>query len=144
MEYGYESDMRFIKIHLDEDDRWTGKRIAELGLPQKIILAAIRRKERIIVPRGDIVLEEGDTVIIGAEPFDDHEHIKLKEVVLQKQNPWMDKRIRDLDISRHSVIVLIKRKNKALIPNGNMVLREGDNVFLYTQLHLDTVSEIDL
>lgn len=144
IEYGYESDMRFIKIHLDEDDRWTGKRIADLGLPQKIILAAIRRKERILVPRGDVVLEEGDTVIIGAEPFDDHEHIKLKEIVLQKQNPWTDKRIRDLDISRHSVIVLVKRKNKALIPNGNMVLREGDNVFLYTQLHLDTVSEIDL
>ncbi len=144
MEYGYESDMRFIKIHLDEDDRWTGKRIADLGLPQKIIVAAIRRKERIIVPRGDVVLEEGDTVIIGAEPFDDHEHIKLKEVVLQKQNPWTDKRLRDLDISRHSVIVLVKRKNKALIPYGNLVLREGDNVFLYTQLHLDTVSEIEL
>lgn len=144
MEYGYESDMRFIKIHLDENDRWTGKRIAELGLPQKIILAAIRRKERIIVPRGDVVLQEGDTVIIGAEPFNDHEHIKLKEIVLQKQNPWTDKRIRELDISRHSVIVLVKRKNKALIPNGNMILREGDNVFLYTQLHLDTVSEIDL
>lgn len=144
IEYGYESDMRFIKIHLDEDDRWTGKKIADLGLPQKIILAAIRRKERIIVPRGDVVLEEGDTVIIGAEPFDDHEHIKLKEIVLQEQNPWTDKRIRDLDISRHSVIVLVKRKNKALIPNGNMVLRDGDNVFLYTQLHLDTVSEIDL
>lgn len=144
MEYGYESDMRFIKIHLDEDDRWTGKRIAELGLPQKIILAAVRRKERIIVPRGDIVLEEGDTVIIGAEPFNDHEHIKLKEIVLQKQNPWTDKKIQELDISRHSVIVLVKRKNKALIPNGNMILREGDNVFLYTQLHLETVSEIDL
>lgn len=144
IEYGYESDMRFIKIHLDEDDRWTGKKIADLGLPQKIILAAIRRKERIIVPRGDVVLEEGDTVIIGAEPFNDHEHIKLKEIVLQEQNPWTDKRIRDLDISRHSVIVLVKRKNKALIPNGNMVLRDGDTVFLYTQLHLDTVSEIDL
>ena len=144
MEYGYESDMRFIKIHLDENDRWTGKKIADLGLPQKIILAAIRRKERIIIPRGDVVLEEGDTVIIGAEPFNDHEHIKLKEIVLQKQNPWTNQRICDLDISRHSVIVLVQRKNKALIPNGNMILREGDNVFLYTQLHLDTVSEIDL
>lgn len=119
-------------------------RFLQVSFPQKIILVAVRRKERIIVPRGDVILEEGDTVIIGAEPFDDHEHIKLKEVVLQKQNPWTDKRIRDLDISRHSVIVLVKRKNKALIPYGNLVLREGDNVFLYTQLHLDTVSEIDL
>lgn len=143
-EYGYEADMRFIKIHLDEEDRWVGKRIADLGLPKKIILAAIKRKEKIIIPRGDVVLEIGDTVILGAEPYADHEHIKLKEIVLQKQNPWTNQRIRDLDISRHSVIVLVKRKNKALIPNGNMVLREGDNVFLYTQLHLTTISEFDI
>lgn len=143
-EYGYESDMHFIKIFLDDNDKWVGKRIADLNLPEKIILAAIRRKEKIIIPRGDVVLEYGDTVVLGAEPFDEHEHIKLKEIVLQKQNPWTDKRIRDLDISRHSIIVLVKRKNKALIPNGNMVLREFDNVFLYTQLHLDTVSEFDL
>jgi len=63
---------------------------------------------------------------------------------LQKKNPWTNKKIGELDISRHSVIVLVQRKGKALIPNGNMVLREGDNVFLYTQLHLDTVNEIDL
>ena len=143
-EYGCESDMHFIKIFLDDNDKWVGKCIADLNLPEKIILAAIRRKEKVVIPRGDIVLEYGDTVILGAEPFDEHEHIKLKEIELQKQNPWTDKRIRDLDISRHSVIVLVKRKNKALIPNGNMVLREFDNVFLYTQLHLDTVNEFEI
>ena len=63
---------------------------------------------------------------------------------LQKKNPWVNKKISDLDISRHSIIVLIQRKDKVLIPNGDIVLHEGDNVFLYTQLHLDTVSEIDL
>ena len=143
-EYGYEADMHFIKIFLDEDDKWVGKRIADLNLPGKIILAAIRRNEKIIIPRGDVVLEYGDTVVLGAEPFDEHEHIRLKEIEIQKHNPWTNKRIRDLDISRHSIIVLVKRKNKALIPNGNMVLREFDNVFLYTQLHLDTVNEFDI
>lgn len=143
-EYGYEADMHFIKIFLDEDDKWVGKRIADLNLPEKIILAAIRRKEKIIIPRGDIMLEYGDTVVLGAEPFDEHENIRLKEIELQRNNPWTNKRIRDLDISRHSIIVLVKRKNKALIPNGSMVLREFDNVFLYTQLHLDTVNEFDI
>ena len=53
-------------------------------------------------------------------------------------------RIRDLDISRHTIIVLIKRRNKALIPNGNMILTEGDRVFLYTQQHLLDVNEIEI
>jgi voltage-gated potassium channel len=144
MEYGYESAVRFIKMHLDEDDRWVGKSIEDLKLSQKIIVAAIKRKEKLLVPRGDMVLQMGDTLILGAEPYEDHESIEIKEIVLQKKNPWTNKKIGELDISRHSVIVLVQRKGKALIPNGNMVLREGDNVFLYTQLHLDTVSEIDL
>ena len=53
-------------------------------------------------------------------------------------------RIRDLDISRHSIIVLVKRKNKALIPNGNMRLLEGDRVFLYTQKHINDANEIEI
>lgn len=143
-EYGYESAVRFMKLQLDEDDNWVGKSIADLELSPKIIVAAVKRNEKLMVPRGDMVLKMDDTLILGAEPYEDREQIELKEIVLQKKNPWVNKKIADLDISRHSVIVLIQRKNKALIPNGDMVLREGDNVFLYTQLHLDTVNEIDL
>ena len=144
VEYGYEEDMHFIKIHLNENDRWVGLSIAQLGLPRGIIVAAIKRKEKVIIPRGDVVLNEDDTVVLGAEPFDEQERIKLKEFVLQKNNPWTGQRIRDLDISRHSVIVLVKRGEKAMIPNGNMVLREGDNVFLYTQLHLSSANDIEI
>lgn len=143
VEYGYEEDLHFIKIHLKENDRWVGLSIAQLGIPRGIIVAAIKRKDRVIIPRGSIVLQEGDTVILGAEAFDEQEHIKLKEVVLQKQNPWTGLCIRDLDISRHSVIVLVKRKGKTMIPTGNMVLKEGDNVFLYTQRHFSSATDVE-
>ena len=53
-------------------------------------------------------------------------------------------RIKDLDISRHAIIVLVKRKNKAVIPNGNTILYEGDNVFLYTHRHVANASEIEI
>ena len=82
--------------------------------------------------------------MLGAEPFQKHEQIQLKEVVLKKKNPWTGVRIRDLDISRHSIIVLVKRRNKALIPNGNMILREGDRVFLHTQLHFAESKDIEV
>lgn len=142
--YGYEADMNFIKIRIRENDKWLGKRIADLDLPEGVIIAIIKRKEEVIIPRGDIVLQEKDSIVLGAEPFEEHESINLKEVVLKEQNPWNGIRIRDLDISRHTVIVLVKRRNKALIPNGNMILREGDRVFLYTQQHLLDVNEIDI
>ncbi len=143
-EYGYESDMHFIKITITETDRWVGLRIADLKLPHGIILAMIMRREELIIPRGDVVIEEDDVVVIGAEPYEDMDHINLKEVVLKKKHKWTGLCIKDLDISRHAVIVLVKRKNKALIPNGNMKLHEGDKVVLYTKLHLGDVVNIDV
>ena len=143
-EYGYESDMNFIKIKLKENDNWVGKRIADLNLPEGVIIAIIKRKEEAIIPRGNIVLQEKDSIVLGALPFGEHEKINLKEIVLKEHNPWTGMRIRDLDISRHAVIVLVKRRNKALIPNGNMILAEGDRVFVYTQQHLLDVNVIEL
>lgn len=143
-EYGYEMDMHFIKVVITENDKWVGMRLASLKLPEGIIVAAIRRKEEFIIPRGDVVLEENDDVILGAEPYDEEETINLKEVVLKEHHKWTNKKINEIDISRHSVIVLVKRKNKALIPNGNMVLYEGDRVFLYTKMVLENMSNIEI
>lgn len=145
-EYGYEEDMHFIKVHITEEDKWFHKRIADLSLPAGVIVAMIKREEDIIIPRGDVVLQEDDVVVLGAIPYeeDEKEHINLKEIVLKKQNPWTGVKIKDLDISRQSVIVLVKRRNKSLIPNGNMVLEAGDKVFLYTKLCLADASTIEI
>ena len=142
---GTEKDMQFIKIPVKENDAWAGKRVCELGLPERVIMAMIKRGDRNMIARGDVLLQEGDIIILGAEPYgDDHDEIHLTELVLREDNPWVGKRIRDLDISRHSVLILIKRKNKVLIPNGNMVLREWDHVFMYTDMYVVDATDIEV
>ena len=143
-EYGHELDMQFIKIHLYDNDNWVGKAISELELPTRVIVALIKRKEEILIPRGNLVLEEDDVVILGAEPVDAHEHIHLKEFVLKRRNPWTNQKLKDLDISRHSVIVLVKRGNFTIIPNGETILREGDKIFMYSKLHLSYATDIEI
>lgn len=145
-EYGYEADMHFIKVHIASGDKWIGKRIADLAFPSGLIVATIQRDEEIIIPRGDVVVQEDDVVVIGAIPYeeDENKHINLKEIVLRRQNPWTGVRIKDLDISKQSVIVLVKRRNKSLIPNGDMVLEAGDSVFLYTKLVLADANTIEI
>ena len=44
-------------------------------------------------------------MVIGAESFQDKDHIKLKEITLQQRNPWTNQKIRDLDISRKEIPV---------------------------------------
>lgn len=143
-EYGNESDVHFIRIQLTENDKWVGKTIAQIDLPERVTIAVISRKNRILVPRGSLVLRQDDVLVLGAESFRDKEHIKLKEIVLLKNNPWVGERIRELNISRQTVIVMIKRNGKVMIPNGNMILYEHDIVFLYTQSHIPSADEIEL
>lgn len=143
-EYGQEADVHFIRIHLTARDPWVNKSIAQLHLPERVIVAVVQRNHRFLVPRGNLVLRQDDVMVLAAESFQDKEHIRLKEIILQKNNPWNGQRIRDLDISRHSVIVLVKRKERVLIPNGNLILREGDMVILYSEMRIANVTEIEI
>ena len=143
-EYGREEDVHFIKIHLTDRDPWINKSIRQLHLPERVIVAVIQRNHKVLVPRGNLVLRADDVMVLAAESFHDKEHIRLKEIVLEKNNPWNGHRIRELDISRHSVIVLVKRKERVMIPNGNMILREGDMVILYTQMYIPNADELEI
>ena len=132
-EYGQASDVHFIQVYLRKKDAWVGKTIRDAGLPGGVIAAAIQRGGRIVMPRGDTVLQAGDTLVLGAQGFRNDQHIDLKEITLRRQNPWVGQHIRELDISRRTLIVLVRRDGKAIIPHGDLRLREGDTVVLYTQ-----------
>lgn len=136
-EYGQENDIHFIKIHLDDDDDWNGQSIKDLTLPTGIIMAIVKRGDQILVPRGDTILQPHDTIILGAEAYNETESIQLKELVLERSHPWVGLAIKNLDISRNSIIVLIKRNNKVVIPNGDLVLQDDDILFMYTHLHFN-------
>ena len=143
-EYGKEEDIHFIRILLTSQDGWCGRKIRNLHLPKHIIIAVVQRNKNVLIPNGDLELKAGDVLVIGAESVPDSERITLKEVTLEKRHSWTGHRICDLDISRHSVIVLVKRHGKALIPYGTMLLQEGDTDILYTQTYLANSEELQI
>ena len=143
-EYAREEDVHFIKVHLTRRDSWVGMAIQDIGLPAGVIVAVIQRGTQIIVPRGNVILRTSDTLVLGAESFADDTHIELKEVILKKHHPWNGQSIRDLDISRQSIIVVVERKHKMIIPKGDLVLLEGDMVLLYTQTRITDADTIQI
>ena len=132
-EYAQEEDIQFIKVNLRRGDHWVGTAIKDLQLPYGVIVAMVRRGRENIVPRGDVRLKVNDTLILGAEAVKDDTHVDLKEVVLGHHSPWNGLRIMDLDISRQTIILMVKRNEKVLVPRGELVLLEGDCVILYSQ-----------
>lgn len=131
-----EKDIQFIKIRLQQKDPWVGRPVSQLELPYGLILTAIHRGHDVLVPKGDLTLEQNDTVILGAEPLPGDLHVELKQVTLLSENPWNDQYVRDLDISRQSVIVMIKRGKRVIIPNGGTRLKEGDTLLLHSKVSI--------
>lgn len=142
--YSDETDIRFITLRVYEGHPWERLPVEKISLPPGLILAVICRENRTIVPRGDIMLEAGDKLILGAEGFKDEIGIKLKELILRERHPWAGKKIRDLDISRQTLIVMVRRKDQIIIPNGTLQLEAGDMVILYTKRDVRDSVEIEL
>lgn len=143
-EYADEDEVHFIRVALTEHDSWSGKTIQQLGLPHGVIVVAIQRGHEVVVPRGSVKLMDNDVLVLGAESVgsSDQHHIELKELELRQHNPWNGQRIRDLDISRQTLIVIVKRKGRMLIPNGDLTLHQGDRVILYTRTRMAHASSI--
>lgn len=143
-EYSDGADIRFISLLVDEGHPWENSRVDEIYFPKGLILAVVRRGNENIVPRGNTILEAGDKLIVGAEGYKDEIGIKLRELVLREKHPWVGTAIKDLDISRQTLIVMVRRGDSVLIPNGSLVLEEGDMVILYTKKDIRDSVEINL
>lgn len=132
-DYGPEMDIRFIHFTLARGDSWSGRTVRSLSLPQGCLVAAIQRRGEMIIPNGDVVLTPGDVVTLGAEPAGQEIPVHIREVILKKSHPWAGSPIHEIDISRQSYIVMVKRMGKAMPVRGNLVLKEGDRVFLLSK-----------
>lgn len=132
-DYAEEEDLHFIKTELHRGDLWVGKTVRELHLPQGVILAVIQRGGDTIIPRGDVALKAGDRLVIGAEHLKGDRPVNLREITLRKNHDWNGVAIKDIDISRQSFIVMVRRGKKLIVPYGKLVLAEGDTVILYSK-----------
>ena len=141
-EYAKESNVRFIKVQLQDIDAWANKSIKNLGLPHGILVVVIQRMGEILVPRGETILRPGDMLVLAAESFAGESRIELKEIEIKQQNDWAGELIRDLDISRRSVIVMVERGEQVMIPNGNLRIQVGDKIMMYTQKRMRDAGSI--
>ena len=132
-DYGMEQDIRYIQISLTIRDRWVGRSIRSLGLPRGSMVAAVQRGDQLIIPNGDVVLTPGDVLMIAAEQITKGIPMRIQEIILRKNHPWTGSSIRDLDMSRQSYIIMVKREGTARIPDGEMVLQEGDQIYVLSK-----------
>ena len=134
-EYGEDEKLKFVRIKLTSKDAWTGKALRDIALPADLIIAIIIRGRESVVPKEDVVLQAGDKLVIGAEPIPGEDPVEIRELEIGEHHKWNGFEIRELDISRQSYIVMVKRGGEILAPSGSLIIRAGDNVYMYTKKH---------
>lgn len=142
--YEEEVNVKFVTLTVNNTAYWQNKTVKELSLPQGLILALILRKGEVMIPKGNTALMVGDRLILGAEAFQDEINIRLKEIIIKQMHPWNGYAIKDLDISRQTIILMIRRKNRVIIPHGDTVIKEGDGVILYSKHNLKESIDIHI
>lgn len=125
-DYQEESDVTFVKVHIDGGHSWKEKLLKEAEIPRDILVVLIERRGETIIPDGSTRIEEGDLLVLAAKQFEDRENVEIREISVDRGHKWRDKCLGEIHPREKQLIILIKRKGKTLIPDGQTVIREGD------------------
>lgn len=122
----------FVVIDITKEHSFTGKKINELQLPEGLYLAVVLRGEDILTPYSELEIKMYDKLLL-ASTSNIKIHSEIEEVKLDTGHPWIGKKIKELDISRRTFIIMIRRKERIIKPEGSTGLLEKDTIVLLYQ-----------
>lgn len=137
-DYPEEVPVQFIKLNVTENHTWVDRTIKEVVLPPETILVLILRDGKRIVPRGNTEIKANDEIVLCAQAFNSKNEsneakneIELVEIELEENHKWIGKKLSEIasDLQK-SLIVLIKRNGKLVIPDGRTILAKNDILVL--------------
>ena len=125
-------DIAFSSFHISADSPWAGKIIKDLNFPKEILIVLILRDGKKLVPKGHTELQVGDEIIISSKSYSS-DMTDLIEHPLSKNSQWAGHPIKDYPYKDKAMVVMIKRGEEHIIPNGNTVLQTGDILYILKQ-----------
>lgn len=125
-DYIDEDEIMFISVEVNEKHEWAGKSLKEISLPPDTIVATVLRGDEVIIPKGDTVLEVGDNVVLTARGFRCASGVELKEIHASDRGSWPGKSLSEIKFFDDTIVVLIKRGDTVVIPDGNTMVDKDD------------------
>lgn len=132
--YSEETSIHFIQVEIHGNHPWKNQLIKDVQTIPGTLIAAIIRDKKAVLPKGNTCLLEGDTLIIGAKEYSDNDSVELIERKIDAFDQKIGRPLREIDIKKNALVVLIQRDGSEFIPDGDTVLCEGDNLILYSHI----------
>lgn len=132
-DYSDEMPVEFVKISIKAGHPWENRKIKDLtSLPDLLLVLILRGEERII-PNGNTVVLAGDKIVLSALSPEENLGICLTEIPIEKDSKWIGKPLSRIKLGEEKLVLVLKRNEKVVIPNGSTVIREND-VLVISQL----------
>jgi len=123
--FSEDNDVTFSKIIISPDSSWCDRSIKELHVPKDLLVTMVLRGEEQIIPNGETLLMDGDKVILCTKSCQGKVETSLTEHPLSRNSKWVGKAVHEFD-RKDALLVMIKRGDDSVIPNGSTVLQEDD------------------
>lgn len=129
--YQDKANIGFLETRIHPNSRLIGSQVKDLNLTFDFIVAKIERKNKTIAPRGQVIIEENDLIILGGETHFDESGHDLIEFTIPSGHEWENKYIKDLDLPTDQLIIMVQRKGSdVIVPIGDTLLLEDDKVVM--------------
>lgn len=129
-DYQQDTDMNLIGIRLKPDHPWIGKMLKEISMPVGMLAVMIKRGEETLIPHGDTMILTDDKIVLSCLNYVDNSEVKLHEVEVKKKHKWNGKTVSHLKLPRNRLIVMMRRGEEYLIPDGNTKIKQGDVIVI--------------
>lgn len=125
---------QLIEFNISENNSIANKTLMDANIPEDILVVMIKRKGDVFVPNGATVILPGDILVLSGNNLNNFNFYKedkstnLMEISVKDNSIIANKAIKDSNIASNILIVMIKRKDKIIIPNGNTVILPYDTL----------------
>ena len=125
-DYSNEVPVQFVQLTLSGRHEWCGKKLSDIIIPPDTLIVLLKRDMENIIPNGDTVLLENDTLILSAPALDKISGIQLIEKRIEKSHRYVGMSLAELPRKENELVIMIQRMGEIIIPNGNVILQPED------------------
>lgn len=133
-DYQEEGDVQLIRLPITKNHPWNSLQIKDLDLPPQMLVVTIIKKKSALIPNGSTRIEIGDIMVIAAPGSNDEVNVEVIEQKITKQHSWNQKKIQSIKTDKNTLIAIIKREEKTIVPNGNTKIQENDILVIVNKM----------
>ena len=130
-DYKEASEITMMQMEIPEGHNWENRLVKDVSMPTGSLAVMIKRHGETLIPGGDTRILAGDTIVLSVPAYESGGQEHLEEQEITPKHRWCNKTIAELMLPHGTLIVLVRRDNENIIPNGQTEILEGDHVVIY-------------